>query len=92
MILNCLTQCRAKYYNNCLFFKISRNFIAQTGDPKNDGTGGSSVYGCVLTHVPTTIRAWTEAMLHVMLHSVCILGAAEVVQVDRRPIQAMLQG
>jgi cyclophilin family peptidyl-prolyl cis-trans isomerase len=49
--LNCtvernLTICRIKYYHNNLIFKVARNFIAQTGDPKNDGSGGSSIYGC----------------------------------------------
>lgn len=34
-----------KYYNNCLFHNVQRNFIAQTGDPTGSGKGGSSVYG-----------------------------------------------
>eukprot|EP00892_Ulva_mutabilis_P005550 jgi/Ulvmu1/3367/UM156_0024.1 len=42
---NFLKLCKMKYYHNCLFFKISRNFIAQTGDPQNDGSGGTSIYG-----------------------------------------------
>lgn len=44
----CLPACRlckAKYFNNCLFFNVQRNFIAQTGDPTNTGRGGESVYG-----------------------------------------------
>lgn len=41
-------MCRIKYYHNCLFFKVSRNFIAQSGDPHNDGSGGSSVFGYVI--------------------------------------------
>lgn len=39
--------CRIKYYNNCLFHNVQRNFIAQTGDPTATGRGGDSVYGCV---------------------------------------------
>ena len=37
--------CKAKYYNNCLFFNVQNNFIAQTGDPTNSGKGGESLYG-----------------------------------------------
>lgn len=37
---------RIKYYNNCLFHNVQRNFIVQTGDPTGTGKGGSSVYGC----------------------------------------------
>ena len=31
--LNFLKLCKIKYYNNCLFFNVQQNFIAQTGDP-----------------------------------------------------------
>ena len=31
--LNFLKLCKTKYYNNCLFFNVQQNFIAQTGDP-----------------------------------------------------------
>ena len=37
--------CKVKYYNNCLFFNVQANFIAQTGDPTNTGKGGESVFG-----------------------------------------------
>lgn len=40
-------MCRVKYYNNCLFHNVQRNFIAQTGDPTGTGKGGESIYGCV---------------------------------------------
>ena len=30
---NFLKLCKVKYYNNCLFFNVQQNFIAQTGDP-----------------------------------------------------------
>lgn len=36
---------RIKYYNNCLFHHVQKNFIIQTGDPENTGRGGSSIYG-----------------------------------------------
>lgn len=41
--------CRLKYYHNCMFFKVTRNFIAQSGDPGNDGSGGTSIFGYVIT-------------------------------------------
>ncbi|RWS17544.1 hypothetical protein B4U79_13696 [Dinothrombium tinctorium] len=42
--LNFLKLCKTKYYNFCKFFKIEKNFIAQTGDPSNTGRGGDSVF------------------------------------------------
>lgn len=42
---NFLKLCKLKYYNNCLFYNVQRNFIAQSGDPTNTGKGGESVWG-----------------------------------------------
>lgn len=42
---NFLKLCQAKYYNNCLFYNVQQNFIAQTGDPTGTGKGGCSAYG-----------------------------------------------
>eukprot|EP00191_Tetraselmis_sp_GSL018_P024101 CAMPEP_0177622224 /NCGR_PEP_ID=MMETSP0419_2-20121207/28102_1 /TAXON_ID=582737 /ORGANISM="Tetraselmis sp., Strain GSL018" /LENGTH=398 /DNA_ID=CAMNT_0019122389 /DNA_START=109 /DNA_END=1302 /DNA_ORIENTATION=+ len=42
---NFLKLCKMKYYNNCLFHKVMKDFIVQTGDPTGTGRGGSSVYG-----------------------------------------------
>ena len=44
-LLNALPPSRIKYYNNCLFHSVQRNFIAQTGDPEGTGRGGSSISG-----------------------------------------------
>ncbi|ONK66492.1 uncharacterized protein A4U43_C06F8760 [Asparagus officinalis] len=33
-----------KYYNGCLFHKVEKDFMAQTGDPTGTGAGGDSVY------------------------------------------------
>jgi len=41
---NFLKLCKIKYYNNCLFHTVQKDYIAQAGDPTNTGTGGSSVY------------------------------------------------
>lgn len=37
--------CKIKYYNNCLFYNVQRNFLVQTGDPTNTGRGGDSING-----------------------------------------------
>ena len=50
---NFLKLCKIKYYNNCLFFNVQRDFIAQCGDPTATGKGGSSVYGYVTSHSHT---------------------------------------
>jgi len=42
---NFLKLCKIKYYNNCLFHNIQKDFIIQTGDPTNTGKGGESIYG-----------------------------------------------
>lgn len=42
---NFLKLCKAKRYNGCLFFDVQRDFLVQTGDPANKGTGGESIYG-----------------------------------------------
>lgn len=42
-----LCLCRMKYYNGCLFHKVEKDFLAQTGDRTGTGTGGDSVYKLV---------------------------------------------
>jgi cyclophilin family peptidyl-prolyl cis-trans isomerase len=37
--------CRMKYYNNCIFHNVQKDFIAQTGDPTGTGRGGDSIWG-----------------------------------------------
>ncbi|XP_044362674.1 peptidyl-prolyl cis-trans isomerase CYP59 [Triticum aestivum] len=41
---NFLKLCKMKYYNGCLFHKVAKDFVAQTGDPTGTGAGGDSVY------------------------------------------------
>ncbi|GBG68377.1 hypothetical protein CBR_g2920 [Chara braunii] len=41
---NFLKLCKIKYYHNCLFHTIQKDFLVQTGDPTNTGTGGDSMY------------------------------------------------
>ena len=42
---NFINLCRRKYYNNCIFFSVEKDFIAQSGDPTNTGKGGESFDG-----------------------------------------------
>lgn len=41
---NFLKLCKIKYYHNCLFFNVQKNYIVQTGDPTNTGRGGAAVF------------------------------------------------
>lgn len=43
--LNFLKLCKVKYFNDCLFHNIQKDFMIQTGDPTGSGKGGSSVFG-----------------------------------------------
>ena len=44
---NFLKLCKLKYYNNCLFYDVQKDYIVQTGDPTNTGSGGTSAWGLV---------------------------------------------
>jgi len=44
---NFLGLCHMKYYHHCTFFNVTRDFIAQTGDPTNTGRGGVSAFSLV---------------------------------------------
>lgn len=37
--------CKIKYYNNCIFHTVIKDFVVQTGDPTGTGKGGESIYG-----------------------------------------------
>lgn len=37
---------KAHFYDGLTFFRVIDSFMAQTGDPKNDGTGGSTSRIC----------------------------------------------
>lgn len=34
---NFLKLCKIKYYHNCLFFNVQKDFMVQSGDPTNSG-------------------------------------------------------
>ncbi|KAG5874027.1 hypothetical protein JTB14_032003 [Gonioctena quinquepunctata] len=42
---NFIQLCLEGYYNNTIFHRVVKGFIAQGGDPTGDGTGGESIYG-----------------------------------------------
>ncbi|KPM08633.1 peptidyl-prolyl cis-trans isomerase-like protein 5 [Sarcoptes scabiei] len=42
---NFIQLCLEGYYNNCLFHRLVKKFIVQTGDPTGTGFGGESIYG-----------------------------------------------
>ncbi|MBW0467912.1 hypothetical protein O181_007627 [Austropuccinia psidii MF-1] len=46
---NFLKLCKIYYYNFCSFFNVQKDYIAQTGDPSDLGTGGQSIYSQVKT-------------------------------------------
>mmetsp|Transcript_29858 Transcript_29858/g.48626 ORF Transcript_29858/g.48626 Transcript_29858/m.48626 type:complete len:476 (-) Transcript_29858:678-2105(-) len=45
--LNFLKLCTVKYYNNCLFHSVQKDFIAQTGDPSGTGKGGQCIWNVI---------------------------------------------
>lgn len=42
---NFIQLCMEGYYDNTIFHRIIKGFIAQGGDPTGTGEGGESIYG-----------------------------------------------
>ncbi|GAV05329.1 hypothetical protein RvY_15481 [Ramazzottius varieornatus] len=42
---NFLALCASGYYDNCLFHRVIKGFMVQSGDPTGTGKGGSSIWG-----------------------------------------------
>jgi peptidyl-prolyl cis-trans isomerase-like 4 len=60
---NFLTLCFLKYYNNCLFYNVQTNYIAQTGDPTGTGRGGVSARGFIEGRPKSYIKSETSHRL-----------------------------
>jgi peptidyl-prolyl cis-trans isomerase SDCCAG10 len=43
-VRNFVQLCLEGYYDDCLFHRVVKDFIVQTGDPTNTGEGGESIY------------------------------------------------
>jgi peptidyl-prolyl cis-trans isomerase-like 4 len=54
--LNFLKLCKSYYYNFNLFHHVIPEFIAQTGDPTDSGSGGSSIWNTL----PSTSPAYQK--------------------------------
>jgi peptidyl-prolyl cis-trans isomerase-like 4 len=54
---NFLALCKAYRYNFNAFFNVQKDFIAQTGDPTDTGTGGTSVFH----QLPTTSPVYSAS-------------------------------
>lgn len=67
--------CRMKYYNGCLFHKVEKDFLAQTGDRTGTGTSGESVYKLVFLLLQTCswdwCFSWTIVYLMCMWSFIC---------------------
>eukprot|EP00466_Bigelowiella_natans_P019844 jgi/Bigna1/39931/e_gw1.37.81.1 len=44
-VRNFVQLCLEGYYDNCIFHRIIKDFMVQTGDPTGTGNGGESIYG-----------------------------------------------
>ena len=42
---NFVQLCMEGYYDGCIFHRIIKDFMIQTGDPTGTGHGGESIYG-----------------------------------------------
>lgn len=51
--LNFLKLCKSYYYNFNSFHNVIPNFIAQTGDPTDTGTGGASIFSTLPKSSPS---------------------------------------
>ncbi|KAL6965770.1 cytochrome P450 monooxygenase 57 [Sarracenia purpurea var. burkii] len=48
-VRNFVQLCLEGYYDNSIFHRIIKSFLAQAGDPTGTGTGGESIYGSVFS-------------------------------------------
>ncbi|KZP00319.1 cyclophilin-like protein [Calocera viscosa TUFC12733] len=65
---NFLKLCKVYYYNLNAFFNVSKDFLAQTGDPSATGTGGESIWS-LLAPGSSTPRYFTPEILPKLKHT-----------------------
>ncbi|KAF2895964.1 hypothetical protein ILUMI_10211, partial [Ignelater luminosus] len=76
--LNFLKLCKMKYYNYSLFHTVSRDFIAQTGDPTGSRKGGESVFGVLEGPLKRYFEAETQPRIkHTITGLVSFVGAED---------------
>ena len=44
-VRNFVQLCMEGYYDGCIFHRLLKDFLIQTGDPTGTGRGGESAYG-----------------------------------------------
>ena len=44
-VRNFVQLCMEGYYDGCVFHRLLKDFLIQTGDPTGTGRGGESAYG-----------------------------------------------
>ena len=44
-VRNFVQLCMEGYYDGCVFHRLLKDFLIQTGDPTGTGSGGESAYG-----------------------------------------------
>ncbi|KAI0758075.1 cyclophilin-like domain-containing protein [Fomes fomentarius] len=55
---NFLKLCKVYYYNLNAFFNVSKDFLAQVGDPTATGTGGESIWSLVASQKGETAQRY----------------------------------
>ncbi|KZT50299.1 cyclophilin-like protein [Calocera cornea HHB12733] len=66
---NFLKLCKIYYYNLNAFFNVSKDFLAQTGDPSATGTGGESIWSLLAPSASDTPRYFPPEILPKLKHT-----------------------
>ncbi|CAA7259333.1 unnamed protein product [Cyclocybe aegerita] len=69
---NFLKLCKVYYYNLNAFFNVSKDFLAQAGDPTATGTGGESIWSLIASDSksnPPSSRYFTPELLPKSKHT-----------------------
>ncbi|KAF8883170.1 cyclophilin-like domain-containing protein [Gymnopilus junonius] len=53
---NFLKLCKVYYYNLNAFFNVSKDFLAQAGDPTATGTGGESIWSLIASETSSSTK------------------------------------